>query len=172
MKRMNKVLLVLAMVMLVAAMMIPAWSYFTTYATARGAETIHLGEKTVISEGDVLNWTKPITITNTHDKIAVYVRAKAFCGDNQKLTYSGSGWTENKEDGFWYYSELLEPGDKTENVLNVKIEGVPANDKSEAGDTFNVIVLYESIPARYDADGKPYADWTQELKTVIEEGGN
>ena len=29
----------------------------------------------------------------------------------------------------------------------------------EAGDEFNVVVIYESTLALYDAEGNPYADW-------------
>ena len=168
---MNKVLLVLSMVMLIAAMMIPAWSYFTSYAAARGVVTVHLEENSRISEGPVVQWVKPITITNTDDKISVFVRAKAFCGDNQELTYDGSGWTLNTTDGFYYYNTLLEPGKPAE-VLNVTIKNPPKEDDSEEGDTFNVVVIYESIPARYDAAGKAYADWTQKLDHYVEKGGN
>lgn len=45
----------------------------------------------------------------------------------------------------------------------------------EDGDGFNVVVVYESVPVRYDGDGnelKPWEiDWTEELKSGPVEGG-
>lgn len=167
MKKSSKILLSAALVMIIAAMMIPAWSYFTTYAAAKGVQTIHLGENTRIKE-DFENWTKKLLVTNEDKNVTVFIRAKAFSGINNPISYNGTGWTENKEDGYWYYDEAVVPGGST-SVLNVVIEE-PKDPK--LNDKFNVVVIYESIPARYDEDGKAYADWEQEVHVVTEEGGN
>lgn len=167
MKKSSKILLSAALVMIIAAMMIPAWSYFTTYAAARGVQTIHLGENTRINE-DFDNWTKKLQVVNEDKNVTVFIRAKAFSGKNNPISYNGTGWTENTEDGYWYCDEPIIPGGVTP-YLNVVIEE-PKDPK--LNDQFNVVVIYESIPARYNADGEAYADWTQKVHVVTEEGGN
>ena len=170
MKKLTKINLIAALVMLIAAMMVPAWSYFTTYAHAKGGVVLSFGEQTTIRE-DFDNWTKKLSVQNLDEEHEVFVRAIAFAGSNTELTYSGNGWTEN-EDGYWYYDEVLAAngadGDTTE-ILEVKISEPKT---AEAGDSFNVIVVYESVPARYNADGTAYADWTQKITKITEEGGN
>lgn len=172
MKKTNKFFLALAMVMLIVAMIIPAWSYFTTYAQARGGYQVHLKEDSRIKEGDVVNWTKPITISSTETSEPIYVRVKAFCGDDKKLVYSADeGWTDGN-DGYWYYDAVLEPGQTTENILNINIQGAKDPEDATPDDSFHVVVIYESTPARYRADGTPYANWKEILNQVVEEGGN
>lgn len=167
MKKSGKILIAAVLVMLIAAMMVPAWSYFTTYAEASGGKIVHLRENSRIEES-FANWTKTLQVENTDDTVSVFVRAKAFAGDNEGLAYAGNGWTLNTADGYYYYGSAVAPKASTD-PLNVTItppEGADINDR------FNVIVIYESVPARYNADGSAYADWTQELTVVTEEGGN
>lgn len=167
MKKSNKILLSAALVMIIAAMMIPAWSYFTTYAAARGGHPIHLGENSRIKE-EVKEGKKILQVSNTDKNVTVFIRAKAFSGTNNPLKYSGDGWTLNAEDGYYYYGEAVLPGGVTD-PLTVEI-GFPEDFDEET--KFNVVVIYESIPARYDESGEAFADWTQKLKVITEEGGN
>ena len=46
--------------------------------------------------------------------------------------------------------------------------GIPKVEIPEDGDSFNVIVVYEAVPARYHEDGTAYADWTQQIETFTE----
>ncbi len=160
-------MLMAALVMLLAALMIPAWGYFTTYASARGGQVLHLGENTRIRE-DFDSWVKHLQVSNTDDNVTVFIRAKAFAGDTERLSYAGTGWTLNEADGYYYYGTAVEPGGIT-SVLDVTIT---PPEGAEDGHKFNVIVIYESVPAKYNAAGEPVADWTQDLTIVTEQGGN
>ena len=151
-----------------------AWSYFTTYAEAAGGYTIRLGDRTDITE-DFTEWTKHVTIANDPGSEPVYVRAKAFCGSEYTITYSGEGWTWNREDGYYYYSEAVEGGQSTK-PLNLKIEGIPED--PEDLERFNVVVIYESTPVKYHEDGSAYTveetDWDEILDTgsTVSTGGS
>lgn len=46
----------------------------------------------------------------------------------------------------------------------------PGQTKPEDGESFNVIVIYESTPVRYDENGEPYADWSETLDVVTATG--
>lgn len=144
-------------------------AYFTTYASAKGYVEISLEEQTTIDE-TFDSWTKHLTIANQgDDSRPVYVRAKAFGGEQYTLTYSGSGWNQNA-DGYYYYNSILNPGETT-SALDVKIDGVPKD--AVDGDNFNVIVVYETTPVLFDTQGNPYADWNNILDNGnLSEGGD
>ncbi len=164
MKKLSKILMAAAFALLIVVMVVPAWSYFTTYAEAIGGKTVHLQENSRIQES-YANLTKTLSVENTDDEVSVYIRARAFAGDNERIAYTGSGWTINTADGYYYYGSLLAPR-AVSDPLNITItppEGADINDR------FNVVVIYESVPVRYNADGSAYADWTQELTIVTEE---
>lgn len=183
MKQSKKTALAAVMAGAVALGMISAVSagsaaaYFTTYATARGGHTIHLGNRTQIRE-EFSRWTKHVSLRNTGEKEA-YVRVKVFAGREYDLTYSGSEKWSAGEDGYWYYEELLPVGEETE-ILDVGIELPVITD--EAGNNvaytedFNVVVIQECTAVRYKEDGTPYADWDAVLDSgkegyEWEEGG-
>ena len=50
----------------------------------------------------------------------------------------------------------------------MEIKNVP--EEVTEPESFNVVVVYETTPVQYDAEGNPYADWELVLET--EEGGN
>jgi hypothetical protein len=167
MKKFNKISLILALVMVVTALMIPAVSYFTTYAQARGGHPLRLGQDTEIHE-DFASWRKTVQVENHHESVDVYVRARAYTGALTELAYSGTGWTLG-EDGYYYYSDPVKPGEKT-GVLNIDIKAPAA---TEEGDRFDVIVVYQSVQAWYNDDGTAVpADWNQEWEEHVQEGGN
>lgn len=95
---------------------------------------------------------KIVSVKNTGD-YGCYVRLTAFAGSRYKLVYAdgGSGkWTDGG-DGYWYYSELLEPGKSTE-TMHVEI---PAELLKDAEDTdLNVIVVQECAPESYNDAGE------------------
>jgi predicted ribosomally synthesized peptide with SipW-like signal peptide len=157
----------LAAVILVLSLSIgSAMAYFSAYATAQGGKTIQLGATTEISEPEISDWTKHVVITSQADSQPVYVRAKAFAGSEYTLTFeSASGKWSQGDDGYYYYSDILEGGASTEELL-IHIGGIPEDTKD-----FNVVVVYESTPVLYDADGNPYADWTQTIILNGAEGG-
>lgn len=167
MKKKNILLAVMAVSLTLTAGVGSAWAYFTTYAQARGGYTIELGDKTTVEE-DFSAWTKHVAITSNADSEPVYVRARAFCGQDYSLVYSGSDKWSPGADGYYYYSDILSGGGTTE-TLDVRIENVPEDITDAAA--FNVVVIYETTPVRYHEDGSPYADWSVKLNTGTVEGG-
>lgn len=129
-----------------------AYAYFTTYAEATGGRTFELGKTGTEIEEQVKDGMKIVSVKNIGD-YGCYVRLTAFAGSGYKLVYAdgGSGkWTDGG-DGYWYYSELLEPGKSTE-TMNVKI---PAELLKDAEDTdLNVIVVQECAPESYNDAGE------------------
>lgn len=161
MKKKSVIFAAIAIVLILVSNLPLAWGYFSTYTEARGGVRIRPKKiETEIKEPDVSDWTKHVVITNSKDGTPVYIRAKAFCGSEYELEYESDGsWTLGNN-GFYYYNAILDPGKETPELL-VKIKEHP---KDENGQEFNVVVIYESTPVRYDENGDPYADWSQTLK--------
>lgn len=148
-----------------------AWAYFTANTRAIGRYIIRFDNMTHITE-NYSDHTKHLVVSNDGTE-PVYVRAKAFSGSQYPLSYSGGGWKKLEKDGDWYYYyEKSLPGAAETSELLVKIE-FPTD--PEEGDECNVVVIYESIPVQYGADGKeldPWtADWSVKLNTGKTEGG-
>ena len=172
-KKVSSVLLaVLALVLVMSFHIGESMAYFTTYATAKGGYWITLGSSSEIRE-KMVEWDKYIQVENTGETTS-YVRIKVFTGSAYELKYtdkSSGKWTL-AQDGYWYYSDPLEPGAMTgELVVSIKVP-------EELAASFNVTVIQESTPMLYDEEGTPYADWTMEAdKTThsqeipVEEGG-
>ena len=156
-KKSRVLLVTAAAVLALAAGAQTALAYFTTYATAKGGYTIHLGETTSIEE-NFANWTKKVQVANTGSQ-PCYVRVKAFCGSQYTLTFTGDGWSAG-EDGYWYYSAVIPAGGSSAE-LDIAIGNTPADEAED----FNVFVVQEAAAVRYNADGTPYADWSQTLSS-------
>lgn len=171
MKKRQIFLTALALVMVAASGLGSAMAYFTTHTEALGGYTVRLGSRTDIHE-EFSDWTKRVAISNEAGSQPVYVRARAFAGGAYELVYSSKSgkWTDGG-DGWQYYGDLLNGGEITDgdNQLLVEIKGVPAD--AADGDSFDVVVVYESTPVLYDADGKAYADWNVKVETAGERGG-
>ena len=133
-----------------------AMAYFTTYTDASGGVTLNMGFSETIPKEDFSNWTKHVSVENTGD-YDCYVRVKALAGSKYQdgLQYSDSDgkWTPG-EDGYYYYSDLIAPGEST-SVLDIRI------DSKESDASFNVVVVQESTKVLYNENNEPYADWTQ-----------
>ena len=133
-----------------------AMAYFTTYTEASGGVTLNMGFSETIPKEDFSNWTKHVSVENTGD-YDCYVRVKALAGSKYQdgLQYSDSDgkWTPG-EDGYYYYSDLIAPGEST-SVLDIRI------DSKESDASFNVVVVQESTKVLYNENNEPYADWTK-----------
>lgn len=148
-----------------------AWAYFTTYARARGGVPINLGHEEHIDES-FQQWEKTLDIEISADSKPVYLRARAFCADYRVTFENSQNWTQD-EDGVWvYYDLIFEPGkdDKGNPIpakfsdrgdeLKALINGGENPENVEEGNTFNVIIVYESTEVQYDDAGKPLPpDW-------------
>ena len=136
-----------------------AMAYFTTYTSASGGAGLDLGFGTVEPPAEEFSdWTKHITIRSGEDGQDCFVRVKVFAGAKYQdgLQYSDASgrWTPG-EDGYYYYSEVLKPGEQTDR-LDVKINGISEEDQED----FNVIVVQEHSMVFYDEEGNPVYNWT------------
>ena len=186
MKKRNLILSVLILALVLSAGIGSAWAYFTTFATARGGLTLHLGYRTEFEES-VSDAAKHIVIryddaggANTQE---VYVRVKAFGPEDGRhglsLT-SGEGWTP-AADGWYVYTQALGPGVPAASELVIGISGFTKEEAEQfkEGENFNVAVVYECAPVIYNEDGSavPATDasiWAQQLIVKTEtpaEGG-
>jgi hypothetical protein len=176
-----------AIMLVLSAMMGSVWAYFSTYATAQGGITLHMGHEEKVDE-DFDSWQKVLNITSTPDSRPVYVRARGFCAD-YNLSYSGQNWGELQDDGWVYYQgkdskqpcllpgESLNPYEKGADkqypgdALLVQILDVPSSGDVtlKDADSFNVIVVYETTEIQYDTKGDiippEKADWSRKVQT-------
>ena len=174
MKQKSWILSLLALVLIVCAMVQPALAYFTANTQADGKIPIYFERKTTIEE-KVDGMHKAVTIKNTggdHPEYAVpvWVRARAYVGQEylQYLEVSGDRWSEGSG-GWWYYAVPVPVGESAA-VLNVALVDMPVDNGVEHQfKDINVAVVYESITTYYNEDGsfRPYtaADWTKPLDT-------
>lgn len=174
MKKRRILLALLALCLALTAITGSAWAYFTTNTSAAGGQTLRLGSSTTVDE-DMNGWTKQVTITNSGE-VPVYVRARVFSQYRVDCT-SSTGWTLNTSDNYWYYNEILTPGQAAA-VFNAAIQsdngvtGAPTL-PSQGGEAFDVTVVYETTPVQYQADGTPYANWDLKLQpTTDSQGGD
>ena len=152
----NKKLLLLIMLACVMFISVPkAFAYFSTYTEVSGSKPVILKEKSGFKEINV-NGNKHIVITAADDSDAIYVRVKIFADDMiwnvMNVDYDSSKWTKNGE---WYeYNEVLWPGDDGA-VMDISVDTTVIELPQ-----FNVIVVYEYIPALSDGNGGYIKDWT------------
>ncbi|MBR2560664.1 MAG: hypothetical protein IKE31_00785 [Eubacterium sp.] len=130
-----------------------AYAYFTTNTAAVGSQQIRLGDRTTITESEVVSGRKTVVIHNNEESgQAVWVRAKALAGNEvQKgLTYEGNGWQlPPAGSSEWAYcTEPVEPGGETTSFTAKVV--VPKPKTGE--ETFNVVIVYETTPAVRIAD--------------------
>ena len=179
MKKKHLIAAGLAMFLAVTASLGTAWAYFTTYATAKGSYTIHLGDETTINE-HFSGWKKSVSIVNdAKSSQPVFVRVKGFCGSAYSLVYSDeSGKWSPGADGYYYFSDPVAPGAETPNALDVSIRHadgsqITTEEAANAAD-FHVVIVFESTPVVYNADGAAdwkAADWNAKVDTGTAEGG-
>ena len=166
-KKVTVILAVLAFISVAAAGVGKAYAYFTTYVEARGSHEIRIEGQTEIEE-NFNNWKKDVRIKNKDDsKVSYWVRVKAFASQDYRLDISGEGWSWSERDDYWYYDQVIDPGDVTK-VLSVKI--TDSEDESPAAEpngSMDVVITYETVLAipTIDDDGNMSyepADWSFE----------
>lgn len=160
-KRFMATLLTLAFVVFMITAS-PVLAYFSDHIEATGKIPIELGFTTEMEER-VEGFVKTIKIFNDGPE-SCYVRAMAFAGDDLKLSYEGEGWSKGSDD--WYYYGPVLGAEQETAPLKVTISNAPED--AQEGDTFNVVVVYESTKVLYGEDGEPLeADWS--LKGIEKE---
>ena len=152
MSKRKLIIFALMVIMTLAISVSGTFAYFSTYTRVDGTAPIELGEKTKFKEEEV-EGGKHVIITALDDSDPVYVRVKAFAFEEilEQLEYTGEHWTK---DGDWYYYDLpLHAGESA--VIDITLK----EDAEIEAEEFNIIVVYEFIPATLGADGQLYADW-------------
>ena len=152
MKLKSIILPVLAIGCLAISAIGSANAYFTTYVTAKGGYVVSWEHREKIHE-KVQDTKKLVQIENLKEEssIPVYVRVKAFSQYNITGPESSQHWFE--KDGYYYYDKALQVGELTSEILfQIKEEHLPIDAKPL--DNFNIIVVYETIPA-FDGDNVP-----------------
>ena len=154
MKKRQIVLFALAITLVLCSTIGTSFAYFTTYVTAKGGYVIKASP--TITE-PLIEKAKNIQIINSENASPVFVRVQVFCGEEfiPALTVEGEGWTYNASDEYYYYNTPLDAGEPTE-VLFAKIGDLPERVKDN--DDFNIIVVYESVLAVFDSEGRPDMD--------------
>lgn len=162
------VLTLCAAILVVLASVGGALAYFSDYDHAIGQATLHMNGETRIDEGSS-DSEKNIVIENTGDA-AVVVRVAVYGPDQMQIPDSVTGW--EKQGDFYYYQDILQPGEKTADAINASIE-LTDREKAEFGDSFSISVVHESALVVFDDNGqvqKP-SGWDY-IPTIIRKGGN
>ena len=90
----------------------PSTAYFTTYASAKGGYELQAGTETEIEE-EIEELTKHIRIVNTGEGDC-FVRVKVLAGNLTPVScLDSSGKWSLGGDGYWYYQDVLLPGETT-----------------------------------------------------------
>lgn len=170
--KMNKKIISLAAcaIVLTAGLSVkPAMAYFTATASADGKVNIAIEDThSSITETHGEGSVKVISVANT-ENTPCYVRVVVLVPESIVATYSGEKWTKNDNDGYYYYSDILEAGQSASDlIIDVDTTNALADSKLTYAD-FNVIVIPESTKVLFDENGAPYADWNA---AILEEGGN
>lgn len=165
-------LIVAAFVLTVSINIDNALAYFTTFATATGGITMNLSATNteINEEKQVVDGLKKVSVENK-STVDCYVRIKVFVGDkyknNKTISYLEpdglSNWTPGA-DGYYYYNDIV-PAKGNTTQLHVKVT-FPVKTEDEIPTDFNVIVIQESTPVLYDANGTPYADWDAKADVI------
>ena len=176
MKHKTLLLASVAVALVMAMGIAPAWAYFTDSSTATGYVKVGVTPSTDIHD-EFLEGVKHVKVSNAEDaSAAVFVRARVFASGVFSTTISGDSWSGPDGDGWYVYGNAVEPGRETTS-LDVAITFPPeksatAPNGAVVGDNYNVVVVYEAVPAQYNPDGTLIYDWTFILDTGTESGGN
>ena len=176
MKHKTLLLASVAVALVMAMGIAPAWADFTDSSTVTGAMKVNVTPST-----DIREWyqegVKHVVVSNADDaSTAVFVRARVFASGALSTTVSGASWSGPDGEGWYVYGDAVDPGKETTS-LDIAIKFPPVKSATEptgavVGDNYNVVVVYEAIPAQYNADGTPIYDWSFILDSGTESGGN
>jgi len=92
----------------------------------------------------------------------IYVRVKAIGPSAGKISYGKTDGWEAKDDGWLYWKDPISKDGKSGELdiqasTAVDLSGFAADKNGLV--PWDVFVVCEAVPAVYDSDGKPYADW-------------
>lgn len=118
--------------------------------------------------------TKLVEILNDNsdgNSVPCYVRAKVYYSTSDLGTYTIEGMSSKwvlGSDGYYYYTEVLEPGEKTEPFMkSVKIDASTADTIYAAElEHFNINVYEESYQAK-NPDTQEYMTWQEAWSSAL-----
>ena len=175
MNKMNKVMIGLCILLLLAVSVPSSLAYFFTYARTNGGTDVTLKYKSTIDE-EVEGTVKKLTITAAENADPMMIRARAFYGSDVTVTVPDAfkdTWKQKSDDSVWYYyidpidgkEESIDISDKA--LLNFDVQ-INVEDPKDF-ETRHVVVVYEAAPAiyKYDDQGNGYwdADWEAVIST-------
>ena len=168
----NILLAALSFALVLGLTAVPAWAYFTDQSTTNGGLPITVGPDTEIYEW-VKGNEKHIVITNDNDAAPAFVRVKV--NSSASVTFSDPDKMWEKQGDWYVYKEAVPAGGQTtELVVKIDFDSITTvNDRPPVeDDTVNVVVIYESVVAKYKADGSPdYGGWVDILDRGVQNGG-
>ena len=155
-KTMKKILITFMIIAVFLISVPSAMAYFTTYARVKGTKPVKLKEVVEFKEEDT-SGNKHVVITANADSDPIYVRLRAYSSSEimslLKYKYTEGQWTE--VDGWYEYYQVLKAGESA--VMDIEI-----NKTNIENAQFNVVVVYEYIPAISDGNGGYVKDWDAE----------
>lgn len=125
----------------------------------------------ITNTGDVDAYVRAtVVVTWVNDDVEVYPKIPAEGTDYTiKWTTEGTAWTQG-EDGYWYYTTPLAPGDKTDVLFT---DCRPVEGKTPEGYYLTVEILSQSIQAEpADAVIEAWGVTVSNDTIVFEEAGN
>ena len=147
----------LIVLMIIAASLISVkgtLAYFTTYTRVKGVKPVILSEKTQFKEEDI-SGNKHVIITCDKDSDPIFVRIRAYASeaifDLLEYDFEEGKWVDTG-DGWYEYTDVLMAGESA--VMDIKIDTTVIENSQ-----FNVVVVYEYIPAIADGNGGYIKDW-------------
>lgn len=143
----RNVLFVIAAVLVLSLSVGFASAYFSDHEAAQGAAVIHMGGQSKIVE-DVDENSKSVQIQNTGET-EIVVRV-AIYGPTEMTIKKSDDWVEMN--GFYYYKNVLQPGDLTPKGSLVAKTEYPAG--TDLGQEYEIVVVQECEQARYDENNK------------------
>ena len=174
MKRTGIIAAVIALSLVIAAGITPAWAYFTDSHNADGGLPI-----TVKPDTEIKEWyaqaTKHVVVSNSEDaETPVFVRARVETA--LPFTAAGEGWTTEADSEGWYYydGEVAVGAESQELTVTFTFPTVQSEEQPDGsvyGDNYSAVVLYEAAPATYDENGNPDPQWNYDWE-ANREGGN
>ncbi len=149
-KAMRIVLCIAVAFSLLAASIEVASAYFSDYRTGYGEVGVALSCETEISE-EIEGTDKIVSVVNTGSSNAV-VRVSFLGAEDGDMpvidvTAGESDWEKHGE--YYYYKKILAPEESTSDI-----RAELAIDEETAGDSFDIIVVYDSAVAAYDTHNK------------------
>ena len=154
----NRNILIIFMIIAVCLISVPsAMAYFTTYARVKGTKPVSLKEVVRLKEEEI-SGNKRVTIRADRDSDPVFVRVRAYASAEieglMDYVYESGEWNETA-DGWFEYRKVLMPGEEA--TMDIEIDKLNLEMTQ-----FNVIVVYEYIPAISDGNGGYVKDWDAE----------